>query len=351
MPTRLVTALKHSFQLPESNLPLWDGWRGLAILCVLIGHFGNTGFIKEDRLGVDIFFVLSGMLMARILFEKRTPLSTFYVRRFSRIFPALLVFVATMFSGATLVGWQFSSLEVITNLTFLRTYIPADPHIWSGNVPVKNLWSLNVEEHAYVLMSVLTLILVSTVKVSRVLLGIAVASLAISVYYELTQDYEQTYFLLRTESAICFIMFSAGYRLFVRDYGVVVHPFLPVLALLLAMSCYLVALPFWMSFVFPPVLLAFAINHIAATPEWFRCVLASRPLRLLGLWSYSIYLWQQPLFEYKWALPGPDFALPLGMAVVVGILSHALIEAPARQFINQRWARRTRLKLQTAGAP
>ena len=67
-----------------------DGWRGFAILCVLEAHF--VGFFESfrfdfGRFGIDVFFSLSGMLMAGILFEQRMPLGLFYRRRISRILP------------------------------------------------------------------------------------------------------------------------------------------------------------------------------------------------------------------------------------------------------------------------
>ena len=340
MNVRLANYLKNSFTLPANNFPLWDGWRGLAILCVLTGHFMGTESIKEDRLGVDIFFVLSGMLMARILFEKRTDLKTFYVRRFSRIFPALLFFVLYTYGVASLLGWQFNPIEIFANLTFIRTYFPAEPHIWSGLVPVKNLWSLNVEEHAYVIMSLITLFLLGTRNTAWLLLSIGVLSVVISLYYNATQNYDETYFLLRTESAIGFVTLSAAYRLIQHQHEIRVNAWLPVIALLLAISCYLVALPFWMSFVFPPFLLAFAVNHLPQCTELFRGLLSLKVLRLLGLWSYSIYLWQQPVFEYKWAIPGPDFGLPLVLAISAGIASFTFIESPARNTINRWWSER-----------
>ena len=54
-----------------------DGWRGLAIALVLQSHFLAIGGFNSGRLGVHVFFVLSGLLMGRILFIKRVPLGTF----------------------------------------------------------------------------------------------------------------------------------------------------------------------------------------------------------------------------------------------------------------------------------
>ncbi|MDO6460020.1 acyltransferase [Granulosicoccaceae sp. 1_MG-2023] len=340
MQKALLTLWRSAFTLPANNIGVWDGWRGLAIACVLTGHFGQTAMIKEDRLGVDLFFALSGMLMARLLFEKRTDLKTFYVRRFSRIFPALLGFVVFCYAVAVLAGWAFTPLEVVTNLTFLRTYIPADPHIWAGEVPVKNLWSLNVEEHTYVIMSLMALLAMSIKGARLMLLLIGLASVLISLWYNATQVYEDTYFLLRTECAIGFVVISAAYRLHLADNPYTVPGWLVTLAVLLSAACYLVAVPFWVSFVVPPFLLAFAINHLQDCRGLLRWLLSSRPLRYLGLWSYSVYLWQQPLFEYQWAIPGPGWGLPMLLALITGVLSYMLIESPVRTFINERWEQR-----------
>ena len=84
-------ALEHVQQ--RSRLAYLDGWRGLSITLVLIGHFFPVPGINLGVLGVEFFFVLSGRLMAEILFIERYPLKKFFKRRFSRIYPALLVYV------------------------------------------------------------------------------------------------------------------------------------------------------------------------------------------------------------------------------------------------------------------
>ena len=73
---------------PESSrMRYLDGWRGLAILLVLEGHFLSILPLNTGRLGVDVFFCLSGFLMSGLLFIKQQPLSIFYKRRISRVFP------------------------------------------------------------------------------------------------------------------------------------------------------------------------------------------------------------------------------------------------------------------------
>ncbi len=106
--------------------PEVDGLRALAVLPVVLFHAGVPG-ISGGYVGVDIFFVISGYLISRILFDDmqagRYSLLDFYDRRIRRIFPALLVVVAVSFVFATLL------------------FLPADLRAFTksvgGNIPVR----------------------------------------------------------------------------------------------------------------------------------------------------------------------------------------------------------------------
>ena len=139
----------------NERLDYLDGWRGLSILCVLQGHFLSIPGLDLGGFGVLMFFCLSGRLMSHLLFEKRQSLGLFYRRRLSRIFPAFGLFVIAMFAMAARDGRVFSLAEFSSTLLFTRTYFPA-PGIWATGMPIGHLWSLNIEEHAYLLMSLLT---------------------------------------------------------------------------------------------------------------------------------------------------------------------------------------------------
>ena len=56
----------------------------------------------------------------------------------------------------------------------------------------------------------------------------------------------------------------------------------------------------------------------------------------MGLWSFSIYLWQQPFYEYAWAVPGGK-SVAVFLAIGTGILSYHFLENPTRKWINNRW--------------
>ena len=97
-------------------------------------------------------------------------------------------------------------------------------------------------------------------------------------------------------------------------------------------GCCLLSAPIVLS----PFLLAFAVNHLSETPRLFRSALAFWPLRLLGLLSYSIYLWQQPFFSHHYFGHNGNVA-SCAAALATGAVSFYLIENPIRTWLNKRW--------------
>lgn len=103
----------------EERFPYLDGWRGLAILLVLIAHFWQVRVPAIGRLGVDLYLRTLRLLMSHILFEKRMPIGKFYRRRISRILPVFLLFVFTV-----RIGWSHRGAsweELLTTLSFTHT--------------------------------------------------------------------------------------------------------------------------------------------------------------------------------------------------------------------------------------
>lgn len=316
----------------------WDGWRGIAIVLVLCGHFYNIPWLWEDRLGVDVFFVLSGMLMSIILFEKRLSLRDFYIRRLSRIYPALIFYIVVAFGVAWLFSVPFTANEFISTLFFLRTYYPVEPDIWATDVAIGHLWSLNVEEHAYLLLSFISVLLVRRKYIAWLLLALGAGSVLLSFYkFNILPTEEFGLYAIRTESAVVFIFFSAGYGLLRRQFGWTLPPLVPVVCFGVAVACYALALPLWLVFSLSPILLSISVNHLDGLPSLANRLLQFAPLRFIGLWSYSIYLWQQFFYIYGWKIP---FSKPiiLLLALTAGIGSYYFLETPLRRFINFKWS-------------
>lgn len=321
-----------------SRVPVWDGWRGLAILLVLTGHFVNTPWIWEERMGVDVFFVLSGMLMSNILFVKRMALRDFYIRRISRVLPALIVFLFGSLVIALIIGYEFRIIELLASLFFIRTYYPEVPAYFTSQLPTRHLWSLNVEEHSYVIMSILSLLLYFWKGIAAVLLAIFFAATFMGFYYFASVPADQMVSMLyRTESTIGFIAFSAAYNLIKKNLNITLNPWVPMVCLFVALFCYLTAVPIWFTFLFCPILLGVAVNHLVDSPKIVIDILSSKPFVLLGVLSYSIYLWQQVFYKIHYAFPGGPVT-GLMLALLFGVASFYIVENPARKYINQRWS-------------
>ena len=284
--------------------------------------------------GGGCFFGLSGMLMSVILFEKRMSLRDFYIRRLSRIFPVFFVCVIAMFSAGVVLSQGFSAAELFASLTFMRTYLPAEPGIWESGLSIGHLWSLNVEEHAYIFLSLTTLLFVDRRFIGFGLLAVGLGLVLLCLYrYSQLSESEFRLYLIRTESAVVFILFSAGYGLLARYYKISVPKAVPVSCVLLALMCYVEAAPLWLIASVSPVLLALAVNHLDDMPALVKKVLSNRVIRYFGLWSYSIYLWQQLFYENAWRFPGGLYTA-LILAVLTGVASYYLLEQPVRRWIN-----------------
>jgi peptidoglycan/LPS O-acetylase OafA/YrhL len=320
----------------SAHIAYLDGWRGLAIALVLEEHFLGVMAIRSGRLGVDIFFCLSGLLMSNILFVRRVPLATFYKRRFSRIYPAFLVFVLAVYMLSRLRDLPSTLGELVATLTFFRTYFPLQPEIWDSSLPIGHLWSLNVEEHSYVFLSLLTLISFLRGREWITLILSGVFCLLLHGVYIRFPAYAPHWTGHGSENAAAPLLISAGYSLCCARVSPQIRAWMPLAALGSATVCYSDLSAAWSSRLFGPFLLAFTANHLAQSPPWFRAALESHSLRLLGVWSFSIYLWQQPFYKNIESIPG-GAPTALGLAIFTGLASFYFLENPMRTWINNRW--------------
>jgi peptidoglycan/LPS O-acetylase OafA/YrhL len=134
------------------HLPEVDGLRALAILGVLLFHLQIPGF-SLGWAGVELFFVISGFLITRILLESRERphyFRNFYVRRTLRIFPIYYLIIA-VYTIATLIAGKVDSLRV---MPYYFTYTQTVPQVATGFSIVRRLnhtWTLAIEEQFYLL--------------------------------------------------------------------------------------------------------------------------------------------------------------------------------------------------------
>ncbi|MEQ1842780.1 MAG: acyltransferase [Verrucomicrobiales bacterium] len=319
-----------------------DGWRGLAILLVLQAHFAGVPGFHGGRMGVDVFFCLSGVLMSGILFVKRTPLDIFYKRRITRIIPSFLLYLVVVYGVSAACGKIPAWSDIAATALFLRAYLPTDIPMFATGIPTGHLWSLNVEEHCYVFLSLVTLIALARKREGWILCLFGVLSVGIHlIYLKIRATAPPGDFWIRTEVAAGNLLLAAGYSLLKHRVVPHVRSWMPVATFLAAIFLYYGAIVPWIyTMTVAPFLLAFTVNHLAETPRFVRRALSFAPLRLMGICSYSIYLWQQPFYHYRReigaALGGQPLAV-LGIAVATGFMMFYLFENPVRTRLNKIW--------------
>ena len=329
-----------------------DGLRALAVLAVVLFHFGVPG-VTGGFVGVDVFFVISGFLITSIIWREREAgrfsFIDFWARRARRILPALFVMMAATLA----VGWfllapkDYEELGrsvhyqaiFTSNLLFSRQhgYFEAASDI----KPLLHTWSLAVEEQFYIIFPLLLTLLVSRLKYWRLaLFAILLVSFGMSVW-AVAHAPQKAFFLLHMRAW----ELLAGAMLAVmplRDWRA--SPALAQGVSLLSMTLILIAVcgfdsttPFPGATALLPVL--GVVGLIWANGQqstWVGRLLSSRIMVGLGLISYSWYLWHWPVFVYaSYAAVDGLSPLELGalmlLSLVMGYLSWRFVETPFRE--------------------
>lgn len=186
-------------------IPGIEGMRALAVLVVLFFHL-DIHTLSGGFLGVDLFFVISGFIITRNILadlgNQTFSLKEFYVRRFRRLFPALLVTVLlTVFFSIGLL--PPAELANAAESAIFALFSLANIHFWleSGYFdaaadakPLLHTWSLSVEEQFYLFWPALLLILANTRRRLVIVSLLLVVSLMASMLWR--DDYPSAIFYL-----------------------------------------------------------------------------------------------------------------------------------------------------------
>jgi peptidoglycan/LPS O-acetylase OafA/YrhL len=308
-----------------ARLTYLDGWRGVSLSLVLIGHFFNYDPIAV--IGVQMFFALSGRLMADILFVENYPIGKFYKRRFSRIYPALLVFIPATYVLVHSTSLSFKPAAGFLGLIFLLNYAMIIGH---GVAAIENLWSLCVEEHSYLILGFLAFYIRRKARNPKpLLLAVAILSLCDGLLSAFAFHEHGRAIFWRTDTQLAPIFLAAGFYLHMRQRKVA--SWLPLMALAAGIGAG-IADPL-LGYSVGTFCFSFVIAKLDDAPRIALSIFGSRLWVSLGLWSYSIYLWQQPFFRY--AFEGKINSLvAFGLAIGAGLVSFYLVERPARRWLN-----------------
>lgn len=318
--------------MQNNHLPYLDGWRGLAIVFLLVGHFFPVPGIDLSTFGVALFFVLSGLLMSKILFLDNVPIATFYRRRISRIFPALFAFMIVVMLVYAATGKPIIWPEVLTTATVTTNYFQSVSH---SQMPFGHIWSLSVEEHSYILLSALAAMVRLGYIGARAAVGYFVALFACMtlIYFALAPA--DLYLRVRQTEVAALAIFASGWLMIhhsrtVANWGALAAPVMLFAALALQWW----SVPGLVRVIGGCCALAIAINLLSSAHPKFLAALSFRPLRQMGLWSFSIYLWQQPFTMMQG--DGLSSLNLMATGVACGITSYYLVERPARAYLNSR---------------
>ncbi|QPC90849.1 acyltransferase family protein [Mesorhizobium sp. INR15] len=292
--------------------PEIDGLRAVAVLPVLFFHAGFS-WVPGGFAGVDVFFVISGYLIARVIDDELKAgtftFLGFYERRFRRISPALAVMcIATIpFAWLWMVpqeldayGQSLATANLsVSNFLFWKRAGYFDDS--SALKPLIHTWSLGVEEQFYLVFPMLLWALRRRGSAFPVVAALVAVSFALTFVFARFGP-AANFYLLPTR----FWELGAGALLALwrptgSPVGRVAAEVLSMTGLALVIgSIFLLngSVPYPGPWTLAPVVGSGLIIAMANAETMVGRLLAWRPLVFIGLISYSLYLWHQPLFAF-----------------------------------------------------
>lgn len=350
----MVSALKYR--------PDIDGLRALAVLGVVIYHV-DPAIMPGGFLGVDIFFVISGYLISLIIFREQINahlgFTEFYGRRVRRLFPALILVLASAlgFGYFALLADEYEQLgrHAVSAIVFLLNFRQMSEagyfDVVSYGKPLLHLWSLSVEEQFYIVWPILFLLFRRLrFDLLRALVLCAFLSFAYALwlgdiapdqayYHPLTRFWE-----LLVGAAMAYLHYTKGVNwLPVGWRSPMARNILSASGIALVAGALLGFSKNWQhpgpATLWP---LVGAMALIATGPSaLINRLLAVRPLVLVGLISYPLYLWHWPILSYIRIMESGhpiQWVLWCGavLALALAWLTYQWIELPLRMTREKR---------------
>ncbi|HIW07037.1 MAG TPA: acyltransferase [Candidatus Ignatzschineria merdigallinarum] len=331
-----------------------DGLRALAVLSVLIFHL-NSDWLPGGYLGVDVFFVISGYLITSIIVKQLDQGSfsfkNFYTRRIKRILPLFFtVLIPTIIVASFLLlpndyeqFWRSAryAIQFRANRAFMGdNYFD----VATEEKPLLHLWSLAIEEQFYFIFPLACWL---TYKVFQgknnkrfyyfliIIAGIIIST--ILAEYSFLHRANDSYYMLRNRAAE--LLIGCGLALFPFQITKKMKSSLGAIGIILLILCLILFDPTTSIpgvYVLLPTIAA-ALFILDDSQSGYKKLFTIKPIRLIGLWSFSIYLWHWPILAFmryvqqSSLLPITWIVSAVLMTFFLSILSYYFIENTFRR--------------------
>ena len=278
--------------------------------------------------------------MAEILFVKNMPLGIFYFRRFSRIYPALILLCTILYLNSVIIGQRSIYInfpEYIYSVSLIENYFSIYGH---RTFALDHIWSLCIEEHMYLLLGGIAVLYrwkkLPIVTVTTIFALLFMANGAIQTWWA-GLDYYAVYW--RSDVRGASILISVTCFLLLRD-RTTLSPllraeWLPVCLALCAFILNIKLIPDPIKYSVGTTLLAASLALLPQAPTWFLSMLESPVLIYMGIWSYSLYIVQQPFLALNFGGGHIQGFLKLPIIFICGLACFYFVERPARRFLNR----------------
>ncbi|SDR05357.1 Peptidoglycan/LPS O-acetylase OafA/YrhL, contains acyltransferase and SGNH-hydrolase domains [Rhizobiales bacterium GAS113] len=318
-----------------------DGLRAVAVIAVVVYHAFPT-WLPLGFLGVDVFFVISGFLITRIIadeiVEKRFSLKAFYARRVRRLFPALAVVLLASVAAAWIIMLP-TELErfgrhIVASVLFVSNF-----QFWSEagyfdkageTKPLLHLWSLSVEEQFYLCWPLL-LMACWRARIPAWAIAAGIAAISFAIYIVLSA---------RAPGAAFYLPFSRFWELMLGALIAVRRTAVPTrggaaLAVIgmLALAISLSGLLFGGAGARTLSVFGSGLMIAVGAHDTVSKALSTKPAVAIGLISYPLYLWHWPILSFLHIVEAQTASMRLAAMAVSVLLAAAtywFVERPIR---------------------
>jgi peptidoglycan/LPS O-acetylase OafA/YrhL len=330
-----------------------DGLRAVSILLV-VGYHAQFRLVPGGFIGVDVFFVISGFLITRIILGElgggTFSFPHFYSRRIRRIFPALIVVLAASY----LIGWfvllpdgfallgrnTAASVAFVSNLFQLGQAGYFAPN--AAENPLLHIWSLGIEEQFYIFWPPLLLLMFGSKRRGFWMAAVALASFGVSLM--IFFGYKEWSFYSPISRAWELLAGGIVADRYIEHPQAPARSFLHRANLLASIGLAAIAagaIALNTGSLFPGVyallpVLGAVLIIVSPGSAVNRILLSNRPMILIGSISYPLYLWHWPLLVYLSIMRnGNPNLLEVWAALIVATLlswlTFRFVEIPLRR--------------------